>query len=117
LVIQGSHGFRPGYPCESQVISVCQDIANSLDDGGRIDTIIIDFSKAFVLIPHDGLHTKIAASRVDLRVVVWIREFLLGPTHTVKSRRAVIRGSQSNVRRPEGCVLGPLLFLAYENDI
>jgi hypothetical protein len=40
--------------------------------------IIIDFSKAFNLVPHDRLLTKIVETRVDLRVVVWIKEFLLG---------------------------------------
>ena len=44
---EGQHGFRPGYSCESQVITVCQDIADSLDNGDRIDAIIVDFSKAF----------------------------------------------------------------------
>ena len=24
---EGQHGFRPGYSCESQVVTVCQDIA------------------------------------------------------------------------------------------
>jgi len=28
---EGQHGFRPGYSCESQVITVCQDIADSMD--------------------------------------------------------------------------------------
>jgi hypothetical protein len=40
-------GFRPGYSCESQVITVCQDIADSLDNGGRTDATVTDFSKAF----------------------------------------------------------------------
>jgi hypothetical protein len=61
-LFEGQHGFRPGYSCESQVITVCQDIADSLDNGGRIDAIIIDFSKAFDLVPHDRLLMKIAAS-------------------------------------------------------
>ena len=30
---EGQHGFRLGYSCESQVIAVCQDIADSLDNG------------------------------------------------------------------------------------
>jgi hypothetical protein len=84
-----------GNSCESQVVTVCQDTANSPDNGGRIDAIIIDFSKAFNFVPHDRLLTKIAASGVDSRVVVWIREFLLGRT---QSRKAIIGGSQSNVR-------------------
>ena len=30
---EGQHGFRAGYCCESQVISVCQDIADCLHEG------------------------------------------------------------------------------------
>jgi hypothetical protein len=57
---------------ESQVITVYQDIADSLDNGRRIDAILIDFSKGFVLlvVPSDRLLTKIAASGVDSRVVI-----------------------------------------------
>ena len=67
---EGQHAFRPGYSSESQVVTVCQDIADSLDEGFRTDAIIIDLSKAFDLVPHDRLLTKITATRVDLRVVV-----------------------------------------------
>ena len=74
---EGQHGFRPGYSCESQIIKVCQDISDSLNEAARLDAIIIDFSKAFYLVPHDRLVKKIAASGVDSRVVVWIREFLI----------------------------------------
>jgi len=52
---EGQQAFRPGYLCESQVITVCQDIADALDNGDRIDAIIVDFSKAFHLVPHGRL--------------------------------------------------------------
>jgi hypothetical protein len=39
---EGQHRFRPGYSCESPAIMVCQDSADSLDNGGRIHVIIID---------------------------------------------------------------------------
>ena len=58
--------------------TVCQNIADSLDEGVRTNAIKIDFSKAFDLVPHDRLLAKIAATGVDLRVVVWVKELLLG---------------------------------------
>ena len=59
----GQHGFRQGYSCESQVIAVCQDIADSLDNGNKIDVIIVDFSKAFDLVPHGRLLTNCKLGR------------------------------------------------------
>ena len=94
---EGQHGFRLGYSCESQVIMVCQDIADSLDNGDWIVAFIIDFSKYSDLVPHGWLLTKIANMGVDSTVVVWIREFLLGRMQS-QDRRAIIRGIQSNVR-------------------
>jgi hypothetical protein len=73
---EGQNGFKPGYSCESQVITVCQDIVDSMDNGYRIDVIVINFSKALDLVPHDRLLMKITVSGVDSMVVAWVREFL-----------------------------------------
>jgi len=81
---EGHYGFRPRYLCESQVITVCQDTADSMDNRDRIDAIVIDFSKAFDLVLHDRLLMKIAVSHVDSRVVAWVRQFLLGHMQRVK---------------------------------
>jgi len=54
-------------------MTACQDIADALDNGDRIDAIIVDFSKAFDLVPYDRLLVKIANSGMDARVVVGIR--------------------------------------------
>jgi hypothetical protein len=67
---EGQHAFRPGYSCETQVITVRQDIADAMDNGDTIDAIIVHSSKAFDLVPHGRLITKIAKSGVDTRVVV-----------------------------------------------
>jgi len=52
---EGQHGSRRGYSCESQIITVCQDISDSLGEATRLDAIIIDFTKAFDLVLHDRL--------------------------------------------------------------
>jgi hypothetical protein len=63
---------------------VCRDIADSMDNGVRTHAIITDFSKTLDSIPHDPLLRKISALGVVPRVIVWIREFLLGRTQRIR---------------------------------
>jgi hypothetical protein len=108
--------FRPGYSCESQVVTVCQDIADSLADGVGIDAIIIDSSKASGLVPHDRLLMKLAASGVDSRVVIWIWEFRVGYTQRVRVGGQLSNEVKANSCLPQGNLSDPLLFLMYVND-
>lgn len=61
---------------KSQIVTPCQDIADSLDERARIDVKIIDFSKACDLDPYDLLLIKRAALGMDSRVVVCVMELL-----------------------------------------
>ena len=114
---KGQHGFTPGYSCESQLFTVCQDIVDSPDEGVRADAIIIDFSKTFDLVPHDRLLTKIVETGEDLRVVVRVKEFLLGHSQRVRVDGQLSEEVRVTSGVPHWSVLGPLLFLAYVNDI
>jgi hypothetical protein len=107
---EGQHGFRPGYSCESQVVTVCQDIADSMDDGDRIDAIVIDFSKAFDLVLHDRLLMKIAIAGVDSRTVTWVREFLRGRTQRVRLGGQLSEEVRVTSGVPQGSVLGLFYF-------
>ena len=83
--------------------------------GYCIDAITRDFSKSFDFVPYDRLLTKMAATSVVSRVVVWVREFL------VSRKQMVIVGGQLSKEFkitsgvPLGSVLGPLKFLEYVN--
>ena len=94
---EGQHGFRLGYSCERKVVTVCQDIAESLEEGVGIHAIIIDFSKVFDLVPFNRLLTKLGLGRgfegSRLGKGIPCSSYKKG-----KSSRATIQESQSNLR-------------------
>ena len=69
------------------------------------------------LVPHDRLLTKLAASGVDSRVVVWVREFLVGRTQRVTIGGQLSKEVKATSGVSQGSALGPLLFLVYVNYI
>ena len=111
------HGFRLGYACESEVITVCQDLADSLEKGVGIDAIKIDFSKAIDLDPCDRLLMKLVAMGLDLWVVIWVREFLVGCTLRVRVGGQLFKEVKGISGMQQGSILGSLLFPVYVNDI
>ena len=46
------HGFRARRSCETQLVTLCHEIAESLDKNKQTYMIILDFSKAFDRVPH-----------------------------------------------------------------
>ena len=53
------HGLRKGHGCKSQLLIIVEDIDRQLDQQHQVDILILHFAKAFDMIPHRRLHTKL----------------------------------------------------------
>ena len=53
------HGFRSGHSCETQLLIKIEDLSRNLHDNKQTDVQILDFQKAFDVVPHQRLLQKL----------------------------------------------------------
>ena len=72
-----------------------------------------DLSKAFDRVGHQGLPAKLAQYGVSARVHAWLKEYLTSRRQRIQSEGCMSTFVDIPAGVPQGCVLGPLLFLIY----
>ena len=103
------HGFRARRSCETQLVTLINDLSSSLDRGDQSDMVILDFSKAFDRVLHKRFLWKLLHYGIRGHLHSWITSFLTG-----RSQKVIVEDSESESAPvisgvPQGSVLSSLL--------
>ena len=107
------HGFREGRSCLSALLNVFDDIMHLMSGGNTVDTVYLDFMKAFDKVDHGVLLHKIKTLGITGKLGVWLYHFLTHRTHFVRLQGGISHASPVLIGVPQG----PLLFLILMGDI
>ena len=91
LISDKQHGFVPRKGCVSNLLETLDFITNALSWGDSVDEIMLNLSKAFDLVPHNGLIHKLKSYGIGHELLEWFGDFLKD-----RKQRVVLGESVSN---------------------
>lgn len=110
-------GFISGRSTTTQLLNYLNKCIDKIVEGNVVDSIYLDFAKAFDSVPHKRLLHKIASYGITGNILRWIEAFLTDRTQTVKVNESTSDLAAVLSGIPQGSVLGPILFIIYINDL
>lgn len=120
------HGFMKNRSTCTALYDQITKILTSLDEGEAVIGAYFDLTKAFDLMNHGILFSKLQRIGINGICLKWIRSFLENRTQTVQITgendnicNSVFQSNAAeiNIGTPQGSILAPLLFLIYVNDL
>ena len=117
LIRPNQHGFVSGRSTQSQLLQHYSDVYDALEEGVRIDTIYLDFAKAFDKVDHSILLKKVIDHKIKGKVGLWIKNFLQDRKYRVVANGVMSEEQEVISGVPQGTVLASILFIIMISDI
>ena len=84
LLSKKQFGFVNGRSTVTQLLNYVDKCAEIIANGGAVDCIYFDFSKAFDTVPHQRLAAKMKAYGISGNVLSWTQDFLAGREQVIR---------------------------------
>ena len=89
----------------------------ALDSHGSIRSVFVDFRKAFDLVDHNILFTKLLKYNIPNFLLLWFASYLTNRQQRVRVNSSVSTFKNLKGAMPQGSWLGPLAFLVLRDDL
>lgn len=110
-------GFRSKEECMGQAIALYETIARRRTTGQTTYAAFVDFKKAYDLVPHAALFTKLATLGVQGTALGFIKGLYQVSLVAVKTAAGHSEPFKLERGLRQGCPLSPILFDVFINDI
>ena len=110
-------GFLKGRSTQDAVLNFLESVYDALNSKKHNISILIDLKAAFDTVNHSILLNKLELYGIRGHCNSWLKSYLADREYQVRLQKTNSTRRTVNIGIPQGSILGPILFIIYNNDL